>query len=249
MLGRYGNHTTRLTHDKMGEERTTAAAMDTYVPENQTYEDYLSSKLTAVDLFYLEDEVMARQLVGLGCIGHGEVLKKEEFEKRKAVAEASRKPKTQQKTLASAGKTFSDNFLRALAEREEPNRSGRMASIIFIRDRNGRGQEISAYIDYAHRLQTDDFEPIFNGDKKLLPKSTDLSFFNWETDHLTSSDSPNYKVIDDDPSGMVFKNKLDRKIVDVNLKGPTGDSSSNTPIQTSRYMQVVIFDHVNRRRN
>ncbi|KAI1900355.1 hypothetical protein AGOR_G00049110 [Albula goreensis] len=231
------------------EEDNTTAALDNSIPEFQSYEDYLSSKLTASDLYYLEDEEMARQLVELGCIGGGEVLKREEFEKRKAAAEAPRLSKTQQKTLASAGKELKDNFLKALAEREEPHRSGKMASILFIRDRNARGQEISGYIDYSHRLQTEDFEPYFSGKKKLLPKSTDLSFLNWETEHVTSRDSPNYQVIDDNPSGMIFKNKIDRKIVDVNPKGPIGDSSSRISIQSNRYLQIVIFDHTNRRRN
>ncbi|EMP30367.1 Putative protein C4orf22 [Chelonia mydas] len=48
-------------------------------------------------------------------------------------------------------------------------------SIIFIRDRNSRGQEMSAYIDYAHRLKVDEFEIYFNGKKKLFPRRTDLS--------------------------------------------------------------------------
>lgn len=47
-------------------------------------------------------------------------------------------------------------------------------SIIFIRDKNPRHQEISGYIDYAHRLKTEDFEPYFSGKKRLLPKPSDL---------------------------------------------------------------------------
>lgn len=47
-------------------------------------------------------------------------------------------------------------------------------SIIFIRDKNARDQEISGYIDYAHRLKTEDFEPYFSGKKKLLPRPSDL---------------------------------------------------------------------------
>lgn len=47
-------------------------------------------------------------------------------------------------------------------------------SIIFIRDRNSRGQEISGYIDYAFRLKTEDFEPYFSGKKRLIPRPSDL---------------------------------------------------------------------------
>ena len=45
-----------------------------------------------------QDEELARQLVELGYRGGGEVLKREEFEARKAAAEASRlSKKSQQK--------------------------------------------------------------------------------------------------------------------------------------------------------
>lgn len=47
-------------------------------------------------------------------------------------------------------------------------------SIIFIRDRNARGQEVSAYIDFAHRLKVDEFEVYFSGKKKLFPRRSDL---------------------------------------------------------------------------
>ena len=47
-------------------------------------------------------------------------------------------------------------------------------TLIFIRDKNSRGQEISGYIDYAHRLKTEDFEPYFVGKKRLLPRPSDL---------------------------------------------------------------------------
>lgn len=48
--------------------------------------------------------------------------------------------------------------------------------MIFIRDFNARGQEISGYIDYAHRLKTEDFEPYFAERKKLLPRPSDLRY-------------------------------------------------------------------------
>lgn len=47
-------------------------------------------------------------------------------------------------------------------------------SVIFIRDHNTLGQEVSGYIDYAHRLKSHDFEPYFNGKKRLLPGHSDL---------------------------------------------------------------------------
>ncbi|XP_069832799.1 cilia- and flagella-associated protein 299 isoform X2 [Dendropsophus ebraccatus] len=197
----------------------------------------------------MSDEELARQLVELGYRGSGEVLKREEFEARKAAAEASRlSQRTQQKILSSAGKELEDNFLKALALREEANRNGKMTSIIFIRDKNSHGQELSGYIDYSHRLKTEDFEVYFNSKKKLLPRPTDLSFYNWETHVSTSNASPNYQVIAENSSGLLFKNKRDRKILNVDPKASPGDNSTRTPIQTNLYIQAVIYDHVTRRK-
>lgn len=223
---------------------------DNIVTEYNTYEDFLDSQITPLDLYYLEDEELARQLVELGYRGSGEVLKREEFEARKSAAEASRLSKrSQQKTLASSGKDLKDPFMKALAQREEANRSGKMTSIIFIRDKNSRGQEISGYIDYAHRLKTDEFEPYFVGKKRLLPRPSDLSFYNWETQTSTSNPTPNYQVIAENASGLLFKNKRDRKILNVDPKAQSpGDNSSRTAIETPKYVQVVIYDHITRRK-
>lgn len=231
-------------------EEEGAAGADNIVTEFSTYEDFLDSQITSLDLYYLEDEELARQLVELGYRGSGEVLKREEFEARKQAAEASRLSKrSQQKTLASSGKEMKSTFLRSLAQREEGNRSGKMTSIIFIRDKNARGQEISGYVDFAHRLKTEDFEPYFSGKKRLLPRPSDLSFYNWETQTSTSNPTPNYQVIADNASGLLFKNKRDRKILNVDPKAPTpGDNSTRTLVETNQYIQVVIYDHITRRK-
>uniref|UniRef100_A0A8D0L344 Cilia- and flagella-associated protein 299 n=1 Tax=Sphenodon punctatus TaxID=8508 RepID=A0A8D0L344_SPHPU len=76
-------------------------------------------------------------------------------------------------------------------------------SIIFIRDRNSRGQEVSAYIDYAHRLKSDEFEVYF-----------------------TENRSPHYDLLD--------------RIL--------GDNTTRTAIETDLYIQVVIYDHILRRK-
>ena len=68
----------------------------------------------------------------------------------------------QPKPLSYAGCKIDDsNFLKALADRENDVRSGRMTTIIFIRDQRKGKNEISGYIDLAHRLKTEDFTQIF----------------------------------------------------------------------------------------
>ncbi|PNJ48924.1 C4orf22 isoform 5 [Pongo abelii] len=104
-------------------------ALDNIVTQFNTYEDFLDSQITTVDLYYLEDETLARQLVELGYRGTGERVKREDFEARKAAIEIARlAERAQQKTLTSAGKDLQDNFLMALATREEDNRSGKLSA-------------------------------------------------------------------------------------------------------------------------
>mmetsp|Transcript_4753 Transcript_4753/g.13175 ORF Transcript_4753/g.13175 Transcript_4753/m.13175 type:complete len:242 (-) Transcript_4753:110-835(-) len=224
---------------------------DNVVNEFTTYEDYLDSQISATDLYYLEDEDLARQLVELGYRGSGETLKREEFEQRKRAAEQARlsKLRAAPKALASAGKDVSASpFLAALAEREEMVRNGKLTTIIFIRDKNAKGQEVSGYIDFAHRLKAESFEPYFDFKRKLLPKPVDLSFYNWETQTSTSNHTPNFQVIADNESGLLFKNKRDRKVINVDPKAKPGDNSRRIEIVDKQYTQIVLYDHVTRRK-
>eukprot|EP00218_Dolichomastix_sp_CCMP3274_P016087 CAMPEP_0170133066 /NCGR_PEP_ID=MMETSP0033_2-20121228/1045_1 /TAXON_ID=195969 /ORGANISM="Dolichomastix tenuilepis, Strain CCMP3274" /LENGTH=243 /DNA_ID=CAMNT_0010368521 /DNA_START=26 /DNA_END=757 /DNA_ORIENTATION=- len=221
--------------------------------EFNSYEDYLDKQITPTDLYYLEDVELARQLVELGYRGNGEILKREEFEARKEAAELARlqKMRNKPKKLASAGKNLEGSpLLQALAQREEAVRNGKITTIIFIRDRNAKGQEVSGYIDYAHRLKTENLEPVFERRKRLMPKPSDLSFYNWETQTSTSNPTPNFQVIADNEAGLLFKNKRDRKIINVDPRAPRpGDNSTRTELPTDEYLQVVLTDHVARRRN
>ncbi|CAN0471943.1 unnamed protein product, partial [Ectocarpus sp. 8 AP-2014] len=140
-------------------------------------------------------------------------------------------------------------FLLALGNREELVRNGKLTSIIFVRDVNSKGQEVSGYIDYAHRLRSTNFEPYFERRKKLMPRPTDLSYYNWETQTSTSTSTPNFQVIADGEAGLLFKNKRDRKVVNVDPKAPPGDNTTRTEIRTPEYRQVVIYDHMTRRKS
>lgn len=180
-------------------------------------------------------------------------------------------------------------------------------SIVYIRDYNLRGQEVSGYIDYANRLKSESFETYFEAapsitkessklgmnsatstqqqqpktkgtespvnlpslspsrsggkghsqdtnhskspdksnknansnnsndknsnnssnnyninnninSKKFLPKSTDLSFYNWETQMCTANSTSNFQVLTENEIGMLFRNKRDRKVVNVDPK-------------------------------
>mmetsp|Transcript_25382 Transcript_25382/g.22419 ORF Transcript_25382/g.22419 Transcript_25382/m.22419 type:complete len:115 (+) Transcript_25382:363-707(+) len=111
-------------------------------------------------------------------------------------------------------------------------------TIIFIRCKSKKN-EISGYIDLAHRLKTEDFVPYYDGSKNLTPKPTDLSFYNWDTNLCVSNDSPNFKV--DASSGMqglLFRNKRDRKVINVD---PNKNKQSDET--TTRIPITVKSDH------
>ena len=190
-------------------------ALDDTLDAFATYEDYLESQISSTDMFYLEDDELARQLVELGYRGNGEVLKREEFIQRKKLERDRHLQRTSvPKVLASANKDLEGcPFLQALANREELVRNGKLTSIIFIRDQNAKGQEVSGYIDFAHRLKVDDCEPIFLRKKRLMPKPSDLSYYNWETQTSTSNSSPNFQVITDNEAGLLFKNKRETALL------------------------------------
>ncbi|XP_041854286.1 cilia- and flagella-associated protein 299 [Melanotaenia boesemani] len=229
-------------------EYSTVARFHVSLTKFKTYEDYLDSKVTPMELFYLKSRELARKLVEHGH--KGTVLSREEFDERKAAAQAAETAtsnafynRSRPMTLASAGKELKDNFLKALAEREEANRSGKMTSVIFIRDHNTLGQEVSGYIDYAHRLKTQDFELYFNGKKRLMPGRSDLCYYNWKTQVSTSNSSPNFEVIYDNVNGLLFKSRRDKKILNVDpLSGP-GEDMSRTFLLSDRYVHVVLYDH------
>mmetsp|Transcript_23993 Transcript_23993/g.33017 ORF Transcript_23993/g.33017 Transcript_23993/m.33017 type:complete len:238 (-) Transcript_23993:221-934(-) len=226
--------------------------VDYVTAEFNTYEDYLDMQITPTDLYYLEDIELARQLVELGYRGNGEVLRREEFEARKEAAEVARRQKlhNKPKKLASAQKDLTGYpLLQALAQREEAVRNGKLTTIVFIRDKNVKGQEVSGYIDYAFRLKTENLEGVFDRRKKFMPKPSDLSFYNWETQTSTSNPTANFQVIADNEAGLLFKNKRDRKIINVDPRTRPGDNSTRSEILTHEYMQVVLYDHVTRRRS
>eukprot|EP00193_Tetraselmis_chui_P019714 CAMPEP_0177779722 /NCGR_PEP_ID=MMETSP0491_2-20121128/16770_1 /TAXON_ID=63592 /ORGANISM="Tetraselmis chuii, Strain PLY429" /LENGTH=222 /DNA_ID=CAMNT_0019299343 /DNA_START=111 /DNA_END=777 /DNA_ORIENTATION=- len=208
---------------------------DAAIDEFETYEDYLDRQITSTDLYYLEDIELARQLVELGYRGNGEIIKRQEFEARKEAAES--------KEAINAGRNL-DGYplLQALGQREEAVRNGKLTTIVFIRDKNKRGQEVSGYIDYGQRLKIGGMDSVFDRKKRLMPKPTDLSFYNWETQTSTSNATPNFQVVADNAAGLLFKNKRDRKMINVDPRSKPGDNSTRTEIETDEYMQVVIYD-------
>ena len=111
-----------------------------------------------------------------------------------------------------------------------------MTTIIFIRDISKGKNEVSGYIDLAHRLKTEDFKPIYEGKVKLRPKPTDLSYFNWDGQVALHSDSPNFRVDANSDVGLLFRNRRDRKVINV-------DPSKETPGDGTKRIEIDCDDY------
>lgn len=216
----------------------------------ETYEAYLDSIASWQDMFYLEDQVLARAVVELGYRGTAEFMKRQEFDEKRREYEASKVARdVHEGQLASEGLTLQDPLLKALAEREACNRDGRVTTIIFLRNVNERNQEISGYIDFDQRLKTDAFQDYFTGQARLMPRLNDMAYFNWKTQQARCNNTVNWFVLSESVRGLIFKSRRDRKVVNVDPRVETpGDSSTRTLVSSPNYSQVVLYDHIIRQK-
>ena len=111
---------------------------DKSLEDYNTYEEYLNKFIDEKDRMYLEDMDIARQLIELGIHSKTQTLKKEQFEAKKKAIEEAKKNQNNDKTRVLTHKnaeTFyeDDEFLKALAQREDDVLNGKLMVIIFIR--------------------------------------------------------------------------------------------------------------------
>jgi 5-formyltetrahydrofolate cyclo-ligase len=141
---------------------------------------------------------------------------------------------------------------REVEEELRRNKESEDKEEIQLKELEEEGVEISGYIDLAHRLKTEDFTQYFKGQKLLLPKNTDLSYYNWNTGVCVSNDSPNFKVdASSGTKGLLFRNKRDRKVINVDPEQVDGNDSTHRKPCVPRfpeYKQIVFFDHETRRK-
>jgi len=213
-----------------------------------SFEAFLESFISKEELDYIEDVNLARGLVEHGiCTKEKEGFEREEYIKCRNIQRSNL-----YSTVSTVGYGLDvdhDPMLKALQMRELDNRTGKMASIIMVRDYNKKDKEVSGYIDYADRLRTEDMKLVFHGEKKFLPKKGDLSYMTWTNMKTYTKNSPNYEVLTDSMDGMRFRNKKDDKILNPNIYSKTcGEKSIRTAIRTKDYLQVVFFDHMNMKR-
>jgi len=176
-------------------------------------------------------------VISIFNISIGEIKSKEDFDnKKRLLAIREEDDDIQEKPLCSEGKVFDQgSFLWHLQQREYDVKNGRKSTIIFIRYRDSNFKETSAYIDYRERLKTDKFEDYFIGEKDLIPRRSDLSFYNWTTQKDFSNDSTFFRVDATANERLSFRNNTDRKIINVDLEYLTSHPNldvKRTPVET-----------------
>jgi hypothetical protein len=186
----------------------------------ETYAQFLDRFVTDEDRMYLEDEELARDVKELYAMNKGEIRSKADFErKKKEIEDLNREEDTKERPLFSLNMEYKKgSFLEQLKDREGEVRNGRKSTIIFIRYKDKKGKETSAYIDYRERLKNDEMEGIFKEGKPLLPKPSDLSYYNWTLQKVMSNDSTFFRVDAGPKERLSFKNNTDRKIINVDLE-------------------------------
>ncbi|XP_063972343.1 cilia- and flagella-associated protein 299-like [Diachasmimorpha longicaudata] len=217
---------------------------DKHLLKFTTYEEYLDSLVTAVDLDYLRNTETARIIAELGYKSTGETLDRETFQRRRGIVKDLLFPVWRPFTLASELTDHRDSLITELSLRERANRLGTLSTIIFIRVITRSGYEVSGYIDFAHRLKRENWKAFFKGRRKLRPRKTDLSYYHWKTKKLILNGTDNYEPVMDAKRGIFLKNLKDLKIVDLDPGRSPGVDTFRLKVESGDYQQVVLYDHV-----
>lgn len=193
---------------------------DISVSKYKNYEEFLDKFINYEDRIYLEDEDLARDVKELYAVNKGDIKSKDDFyRKKQEIENRDYEDEVKEKPLCSEGKVFDpDTFLWHLQQREYDVRNGRKSTIIFIRYKEQSGKEVSSYIDYRERLKNDNFDQIFNGERDLIPRPSDLSYYNWTIQKVHSNESTFFRVDAGPKERLSFRNNTDRKIINVDLE-------------------------------
>ena len=125
----HGRQDAAKTDDAEGDKDKRAAAvvrLDQIARNFETYEDFLDSQVTEMDMFYIEDRSIARTIKELGFHGNAEKITREQFNEKKSVIKKSEEFKLGAKYLY----TDRDVFLLELARREDANLSVRQILLL-----------------------------------------------------------------------------------------------------------------------
>ncbi|XP_017757719.1 PREDICTED: uncharacterized protein C4orf22 homolog [Eufriesea mexicana] len=211
----------------------------------ETYEDYLDSLITFVDLGYLGNLINARRLAELGYRCTGKTLDKDTFYRRLNAVKNLLFPIYKPYELISELITPRGNVMQELALRERLNRLKIISTIIFVRNLTKLQFEISGYIDFSERLEKENWLPYFQGRKKIWPYSSDLAYYDWKTGKTCLNETSNYQPVIDPVLGLRFKHCHDRHHINVDPGVPSpGIYTTRVRIHSHEYKHIILYDHV-----
>ncbi|XP_076280774.1 cilia- and flagella-associated protein 299-like [Lasioglossum baleicum] len=209
-----------------------------------TYEDYLDSLVTFVDLGYLGNLHTAHQLAELGYRCAGETLSRDVFYRRLKTLKDLLFPIYRPYELTSEFVTPTNVLMQELALRERPNRLKIISTIIFIRNYTKLQFEISGYIDFCERLDKENWFLYFEGKKKLWPHATDLAYYHWRTNKTCLNETCNYQPVIDPNRGLRFKNLHDREFINIDPVAPSpGVDTTRIRVRCPQYEHIILYDH------
>ncbi|XP_033194160.1 cilia- and flagella-associated protein 299-like [Bombus vancouverensis nearcticus] len=215
----------------------------------ETYEDYLDSLVTFVDLGYLGNLNVARRLAELGYRCTSETLDEETFYRRLEAVKNLLFPIYRPYELTSEQVTPRDNIMQELALRERLNRLKIISTIIFVRNLTKLQFEISGYIDFSERLEKENWLPYFQGRKKIWPCASDLAYYYWRTGKTCLNKTSNFQPVIDPILGLRFKHCHDRHFINVDPGVPSpGIYTTRVRIHSQEYEHIILYDHVLRTR-
>ncbi|KMZ93651.1 hypothetical protein PVMG_05235 [Plasmodium vivax Mauritania I] len=155
-----------------------------------SYEEYVKSKITPVDLFYIEDEQLVFDIFSLGLQSRGESLKKAEESKADVVLYD-----------INSLTDHTMNFFYAINCHMHFCEANKICSILFIRYVNKNQSEISSYID----VNTERVRQKINKKRYLYASRDDLAYFNWHNNYSCTNDSDNFQMVVNKQVGLLFK--------------------------------------------
>ncbi|ANQ07368.1 Uncharacterized protein PCOAH_00015870, partial [Plasmodium coatneyi] len=173
-----------------------------------SYEEYVKSKITPADLFYIEDEQLVFEIFSLGLQSRG-VLSCEDFnstyQKKKKKKESLKRAEERKADVVQYDiNSLTDhtmNFFYAINCHMHFCEANRICSILFIRYVNKNHSEISSYID----VNTEKVRQKIKQKKYIYASKDDLAYFNWHNNYSCTNDSANFQMVVNKQVGLLFK--------------------------------------------
>ena len=98
--------------------------------------------------------------------------------------------------------------------------------------------EISGHIDIDMRMKTENILPYLNGERKLVPNKSDLTYYNWDRGTAAYNSTPNFEVIAKLPR-LLLRHASSEATLDITTSTPGKKAKQNI------FETISIFFFVN----